>query len=213
MVLLGFPIRHPVIAMPRNRRFHSTSRSCSCGSGAPGQPPASRWEGSQLELLSGMWGELSLHGAASPSLLVRCNWGGHGQHYRIGHRHELSSVFNTKVTLDQDEIVPHRTPGSEVGSASSTWTWVSHKSCFFNPSKHIPHRWANCGKSRWVGGKWLEANSAGFMSKSSEWTVNILMLVCPHVIWDHEEARGDFPMTTDPSERLKPAAVHHIDHS
>lgn len=126
-------------------------------------------------------GELKLHG-----------WGGNKKHSQVFHSDGLSSILTPKSVWTKMGLLPREhLEGLEAESTSSTWTWGWYKSCFFKTQKHIPHRWVNCDRNRWVHSKVTEANSPGFIFKSSTWTVNILMLVCPYVIWDHDKVRGE----------------------
>lgn len=139
---------------------------------------------------------------------------GNKKHSQVFHSDGLSSILTPKAVGTKTGLLPgEHLEGLEAESTSSTWTWGWYKSCFFIKQKHIPHRWVNCDRNRWVHGRVTEANSPSFIFKSSTWTVNILMLVCPCVIWDHDESRGDVPATVSEMLKMEPAAIHHIDHS
>lgn len=141
-------------------------------------------------------------------------WGGNKKHSQVFHSDGLSSILTPKAVWTKTGLLPgEHLEGLEMESTSSTWTWGATKAAFLKTQKHIPHRWVNCDRNRGVHGKVTEANSPGFIFKSSTWTVNILMLVCPYVIWDHDWVRGDFPATVSEMFKMEPAAIHHIDHS
>lgn len=118
-------------------------------------------------------------------------WGGSKKHSQDFHGHGLSSVLAPKSVWTKVGLLPREHLEGLEESTSSAWSWGWYKSCFFKKQKHIPHRWVNCDRNRWVHGEVTEANSPGFIFESSTWTVNILMLVCPYVIWDHDKVRGD----------------------
>lgn len=182
--------------MPRSSGFPRLSRSCLCHGGAAPGTSQSCWlqvgkspNSKHVHCVPGAAssgsscvpvGELNLRG-----------WGGNKKHSQVCHGHGLSSILAPKSVWTKMGLLPREHLEGLEESTSSTWSWGWYKSCFFKKQKHIPHRWVNCDRNRWVHGKVTEANSPGFIFKSSTWTVNILMLVCPYVIWDHDKVRGD----------------------